>query len=224
MGSSTNEQGQRANETPQHEVAIRSFLMGKFTVTQSQWLAVMDSLPQMEEPFRGADLPVVNVSWPAVDTFCARLTEMTGLAIRLPSEAEWEYACRAGTDTPFHWGPTISAQVANFNDEQVYGLARADAVRRGLAAVGSFDVANAFGLYDMHGNVWEWCADAWHDDYHGAPIDGRAWLSDANEGYRVQRGGSWRDQPQFCRSAFRVGDIAFNQDHIVGVRICASLD
>ena len=138
---------------------------------------------------------------------------MTDLAIRLPSEAEWEYACRAGTRSPFHSGPTISAKVANFNSERPYASASpAGSVRR-LSPVGAFGMANEFGLYDMHGNVWEWCADVWHDDYRGAPNNGQPWLDAGDEGYRVQRGGSWRDIPELCRSAFRVGDIAFNWDH-----------
>jgi len=194
--------------------------MGVHTVTQAQWSAVMGSLPALGDAFLGPRLPVVNASWPDVLTFCQRLAAMTGLTVRLPSEAEWEYACRAGTRSPFHWGPTISAEVANFNSERPYRSTPPHPSARTLTPAGAFGVANAFGLYDMHGNVWEWCADAWHDDYRGAPADERPWLGGVEEGYRVQRGGSWRDLPQLCRSAFRVGDIAFNWDHIVGVRVC----
>jgi formylglycine-generating enzyme required for sulfatase activity len=182
----------------------------------------MGALPPIAELFRGDDLPVSNASWIDVGVFCEQLSEESGSIIRLPSEVEWEYACRAGTATPFHWGPTLTASVANFNAEHTYGLARPGEFRHCLTDVGSFGVSNAFGLYDMHGNVWEWCEDAWHDDYCGAPNDASAWCGQVDEGYRVQRGGSWRDRPELCRSAFRVGDIIVNSDHIVGLRICTN--
>lgn len=222
MGGPSDEDGFRPNESPQRQVEIAPFLMGVHTVTQEQWRAVMGTLPPIDQAFRGDNLPVSNVSWIDVGMFCPLLSEASGMEIRLPSEAEWEYGCRAGTATPFHWGPTISPLLANYNATQPYGAGQPGEFRRCLMPAGWSGLANGFGLYDLHGNVWEWCSDAWHDDYNGAPSDARPWLSRTDEGYRVQRGGSWRDRPELCRSAFRVGDIAFNRDHIVGVRVCSS--
>lgn len=222
MGGPAGEPGRRENESPQHRVSLPSFFLGRFPVTQAQWRAVMGSPPPMRDEFRGDDLPAVNVWWEQVLDFCARLSERSGLNVRLPSEAEWEYACRAGTSTPYHWGPTITSEVANFDGTRPYGAAPKGTFRRGLTPAGYFRAANGFGLEDMHGNVWEWCADVWHDDYYGAPEDGSAWRSGGDQGYIVQRGGSWRDAAVLCRAAFRVGDIAYNSDHIVGLRACVT--
>ncbi|MFK0735258.1 MAG: formylglycine-generating enzyme family protein, partial [Gloeotrichia echinulata HAB0833] len=121
---------------------------------------------------------------------------------RLPSEAEWEYACRAGTSTPFHFGQTITPELANYDGTYVYGAEPKGKYRKETTAVGSFKVANAFGLYDMHGNVCEWCADNWHDNYKGAPINCAAWHGNDNQ-FAVLRGGSWDYDPADCRSASR---------------------
>lgn len=220
MGSPLHETGHRGNESPQHAVNVKRFFLGRCPVTQAQWRALMGSLPSMGEAFRGDDLPVVNVWWEQAQEFCARLTQHCGHIIRLPSEAEWEFACRAGTTTPFHTGKTITTALANYNGNFQYGQASAGEYRQCTTPAGYFQTTNAFGLCDMHGNVWEWCADAWHVDYQGAPNDGSAWLQ-GDEGYRVQRGGSWADRAEVCRSAFRVGDIAHNSDHIVGLRIAS---
>lgn len=223
MGAPPNELGRRDNESPQHQVSVPAFFIGKFPVTQAQWRAVMHFLPECRADFRGDSLPVVNVWWEQALEFCSRLERQTGLHFRLPGEAEWEYACRAGTTTPFHWGPTITSDVANFDGTRTYGTGQPGEFRKGQTPVGAFGKANGFGLFDMHGLVWEWCADAWHDDYQGAPADGKAWLSGGDQGYRVQRGGSWRDGAALCRSAHRVGDIAHNLDHIVGLRVCLTV-
>jgi formylglycine-generating enzyme required for sulfatase activity len=220
MGAPPDEVGRRENESPQHQVSVSSFFMGKFSVTQAQWFAVMSGLPQLHEAFRGDTLPVVNVWWEQALEFCRQLAQQSDLPFRLPSEAEWEYACRAGTTTPFHWGRTITTEVANYDGTQPYRELPAGEFRKRLTPVGSLQKANGFGLYDMHGNVWEWCADAWHDDYQSAPRDGTAWERGGDQGYRVQRGGSWRDSAVLCRTAHRVGDIAHNSDHIVGLRVC----
>lgn len=206
MGSSADEAVFRENETPQHEVKIQSFFIGKFPVTQAQWLAVMNEVPKIAEDFRGDDLPIVNVWLEKALEFCAKLSKLTGKTFRLPSEAEWEYACRAGTVTAYFFGETLAKDSANFDGEN-------------LTAVGSFP-PNDFGIYDMHGNVWEWCADIWHENYLGAPTDGNAWLKDGDRGYCVQRGGAWNVPADRFRSAFRVGDIAHNADNIVGLRVC----
>lgn len=223
MGSDETEFGSRANELPKHSVTIPSFSIGQYPVTQAQWLAVMGELPEIDLSFRGDNLPAVNISWMQVDEFCKHLTAITGTAFRLPSEAEWEYACRAGTSSPFHFGGTISTDVANFNGGEPYGNTPKGQFRKSLTPVGYFDAPNAFGLHDMHGNIWEWCSDIWHDNYHGAPGDSNAWFDSGDLGYRVQRGGCWRDNAISCRSAFRVGDIAYNWDHIVGLRVATNL-
>lgn len=126
----------------------------------------------------------------------------TGAVYRLPSDAEWEYACRAGTTTPFWTGETISTEQANYDGDHVYGSGEKGDYRKQTTPVDAFK-ANPFGLHDMHGNVWEWCADAWHDDYDGAPTDGSAWLEGGNASSAVVRGGSWFDHPVFCCSACR---------------------
>lgn len=194
-----------AAEMPQHSVDVKGFYMSRYEITQRQWQAVMGSLPPIEKEFRGDNLPVVNVSYRDAEEFCERLSSLTGRLYRLPSEAEWEYACRAGSTTPFAFGPTINPQVSNYNSNAPFGKAEAKASRKATQPVGQSISANAFGLYDMHGNVWEWCADNWHDGYDGAPTDGSVW-EDATEdtrAYRVIRGGSWDSIANSCRSASR---------------------
>lgn len=220
MGSSERETEKRENETPQHEVNLQSFYLGKFPVTQAQWFAVMEDLPNISENFRGDNLPVVNVWLEKAIEFCAKLSALTGEKFSLPSEAEWEYACRAETNTPFSFGEMLTTNLANFNGEQSFRQTSESKFGKCLTPFGHFKIANDFGLYDMHGNVWEWCADIWHENYVGAPSDGSAWLTDGDQGYCVQRGGSRLDRASNCRSAFRVGDIAHNDDHIVGLRVC----
>ncbi|MEM1239733.1 MAG: formylglycine-generating enzyme family protein [Cyanobacteria bacterium P01_H01_bin.26] len=206
-------------EGPQHLVRVPSFFIGKYPVTQAQWRAVA-ALPQIEqelEPnpssFKGDNRPVEQVSWHDAMEFCARLQKHTGKPYRLPSEAEWEYACRAGTTTPFHFGTSITTDLANYSGTDyeyggrtfsgAYGNGPHGVYREETTDVGSFAIANAFGLYDMHGNVWEWCLDHWHKTYEEAPKDGRAWISSGESELRVLRGGSWYGNPEFCRSAFR---------------------
>ncbi|NEP14966.1 MAG: formylglycine-generating enzyme family protein [Symploca sp. SIO2C1] len=211
MGSPDTEEGHRGSESPQHQVTVKFFFMGKYPVTQAQWQAVA-ALPQVNselnsEPsyFKGADRPVERVSWYDAVEFCSRLAQKTGRNYRLPSEAQWEYACRAGTTTPFHFGETITPELANYNSNSTYGNGVKGESRGETTAVGSFGVANDFGLYDMHGNVWEWCADSWHDNYERAPSDGSVW-EDKNyndNDCRLLRGGSWFINPVKCRSAFR---------------------
>ena len=222
MGSGELETEKRENETPQHKVNIKSFYLGKFPVTQAEWLAVMKTLPDAAEDFRHDDFPVVNVWLEKALEFCARLSVLTGEKFRLPSEAEWEYACRAHTTTSFSFGETMTTDLANFNGEKPFGKTPKSEFRKRPTPVGSFP-PNAFGLYDMHGNVWEWCADVWHENYLNAPADGSAWLTGGDAGYCVQRGGSWIDRASNCRSAFRVGDIAHNDENIVGLRVCYSI-
>ncbi|HAA28919.1 MAG TPA: peptidase C14 [Cyanobacteria bacterium UBA8553] len=210
MGSPITEAKHHDSESPQHQVTVKPFFMGKYPVTQAQWGAVA-KLPQVKQSidldpshFKGDDLPVEKVSWYDAAEFCSRLSKKMGREYRLPSEAEWEYACRAGTTTPFHFGETITADLANYDGSSTYGFGSRGRYRKETTSVGSFQVANAFGLYDMHGNVWEWCADHWHDNYEGAPLDGSAWINKTNDNhYRLLRGGSWYVISGLCRCAYR---------------------
>jgi formylglycine-generating enzyme required for sulfatase activity len=244
MGSCA-ERENNAEEQPPHQVSIAAFLMSQTPITQAQWRAVA-SLPQeylllnpQPSEFRGDNLPVDSVSWAEALEFCARLSRYSQKNYRLPSEAEWEYACRGKAypqaDTPFHFGETLTALLANYNSSLVYYQESRGIYRAAPTPVGSFP-PNAFGLYDMHGNVWEWCLDSWHENYHGAPKEGQAWLEGIGHNYRdiltglsqliidehphVVRGGAWNYAPTFCRSAYRI----FNRDLFrVGFRVVREL-
>ncbi len=195
-------------EKPQHKVTVQSFFMGKYPITQLQW-ATVAAFPKVERDlkpypsrFRGDNLPVEKVSWYDAVEFCARLSAKTGREYRLPSEAEWEYASRAGTTTPFHFGETITPELANYDGAYAYGSGPKGISRKETTTVGNFP-PNAFGLYDMHGLVWEWCADTWHDNYLGAPSDGSIWEDGGNANRSPLRGGSWLMNPAFCRCGYR---------------------
>ena len=232
MGAPKNEEGRSSDEGPQHKVTIKPFLMGKYPITQAQWIAVMGKNPSH---FKGDNRPVESVSWHDGVEFCKRLFDKTGKAYRLPSESEWEYACRAGTTTPFYFGETITTDLANYNGKYTYASGPKGVYRGETTEVGSFP-PNAFGLYDMHGNVWEWCADLGHDNYDGAPTDGSAWLENksdkGNLDYLVNnnvtvprplRGGSFIDIPGNCRAADRGRNSSGNHDGSRGFRGCADL-
>ena len=206
MGSPDSEAQRISSESPQHSVKIAPFYMGKFAVTQAQYQAIMGNNPSQ---FKGENRPVEQVSWKDAIAFCQQLSKKTGNLYRLPSEAEWEYACRAGTTTPFHFGETIATDLANYDSNYTYDQGIGGTYREETISVGSFP-PNAFGLYDMHGNIWEWCEDYWHGNYKGAPTDGSAWMRENEDvglvrrgGGRVRRGGSWYNYPWLCRSAFR---------------------
>jgi formylglycine-generating enzyme required for sulfatase activity len=188
-------------EQPVHQVTVKPFFMGKYAITQEQWEAVMGNNPSY---FKGAKRPVETVSWQDAVEFCAKLSQKTGKNYRLPSEAEWEYACRAGTTTPFHFGETITPDLVNYNGNYPYASVPKGLYRKETTPVGSFE-PNAFGLYDMHGNVWEWCSDRLHSNYNGAPTDGSSWETGGSD-YGVLRGGSWPYVAVCCRSAFRPWD------------------
>jgi formylglycine-generating enzyme required for sulfatase activity len=225
MGSPTEEEGRDDDEGPQRTVTLPKFFMGRFQITQAQYESVIGENPSR---FQGANRPVERVSWDAAVAFCEKLSEQTGRTYRLPSEAEWEYACRAGTTTPFYFGSTITTDLANYRgtDREFegntylgnYGQGPKGSFREQTTEVGSFP-PNAFGLYDMHGNVWEWCQDVWHENYEGAPTDGSAWLEGGNQTSRLLRGGSWGDIPVFCRSAARVRDAPDGTLNDVGFRV-----
>lgn len=223
MGSPENEKSRRASTNwIQHQVTVSNFYIGKFQITQAQWQQVA-ALPTIDRElasdpseFKGQGLPVENVSWYDAVEFCQRLSQVTGKEYRLPSEAQWEYACRAKTTTPFHVGAAITTDYANYNGKYTYLNESKGEYRQKTTPVGKF-YPNAFGLYDMHGNVWEWCEDAWHDNYEGAPQDGKSWLSPINN-INILRGGSWGSRPGFCRSAHRDPFIAENFENFIGFR------
>ncbi|MBW4693881.1 MAG: formylglycine-generating enzyme family protein [Lyngbya sp. HA4199-MV5] len=240
MGAPSTEEGWHPYQSPQHPVTIAPFWMGKYPVTQAQWRAVA-ALPQVNQPlspkiscFTEADRPVEQVSWHDAIEFCNRLSAHTGQFYRLPSEAEWEYACRAGTTTPFWCGETITTDLANYSgidweyegrvcSKGSYGKGSTGRDRRETTAVGSFAITNAFGLYDMHGLVREWCVDHWHDSYNGAPNDGTAWVENATTDQRVLRGGSWNSGPRACRSAARSKLNSETHLYDIGFRVVMEL-
>jgi eukaryotic-like serine/threonine-protein kinase len=221
MGSPTTEKDRTDREGPQHEVSIKPFSMSKFAVTQAQWQAVMGNNPSN---FKGDKRPVERITWHQAREFCQKLSQQTGRQYRLPSEAEWEYACRAGTTTPFHFGETITPALVNYNGNNPYGAAPKGQYRQTTMDVGSFP-PNVFGLYDMHGNVWEWCQDEWHGNYNGTPADGSAWEIKGNENdprLSALRGGSWNLNARKCRSAYRGTYNADNRYYIIGFRVVVS--
>jgi len=233
MGAPEEEAKSNDYERPQHEVSLQGFCMGAYPITQAQWRSVA-SMPKIkrdikEDPssFEGNNLPVENVSWLEAVEFCDRLSVHTGKKYRLPSEAEWEYGCRAGTTTPFHFGETITPEIVNYDGNKRNGEAPKGEYRKKTTPVGQFP-ANRFGLHDMHGNVWEWCADDWHDSYKNALNDGRAWIDNDNrsqseEGRKLLRGGSWFNHAEYCQSAYRDGSDARPQHYDIGFRVVCSL-
>ena len=227
-----------------HRVTLGEFLLGQTPITQAQWRAVaawqrlehedgdlwpevLDADPVAKlnkaERFLGEQRPVVNVSWHDAMAFCKRLRLRSGKNYTLPSEAQWEYACPAGTTTPFHSGATLSTKLANYDGSEVYGNGEKGGYRQQTMDVASFP-ANPWGLQDMHGNVWEWCADHWHDNYESAPEDGRAWIDEGAKAndlkWRLLRGGSRNYPPAYCRSASRDDFHPDNRYDNFGFRVC----
>lgn len=212
-------------EMPKHPVTVPGFYMSKYEITQGQWRNVMGSMPKsfqrVAPAFKGDDFPVVSVTWEEAKAFCDRLTDSSGRFYRLPSEAEWEYAARAGKDQEFGYGGNINASVANYFAAAPFGHDQREQNRLTLLTAGNLNAANPFGLFDMHGNVAEWTADYWNDDYSGAPDDGSAW-EEANEddlNTRVIRGGGWDSIGNDCRSAARRKHPAIVASPKIGFRI-----
>jgi formylglycine-generating enzyme required for sulfatase activity len=190
------------NEKPQREVSVPAMYMGKYEVTQEQWQAVMNNNPSRFQ--NCPKCPVENVSWEDVKEFIKKLNSLQNKYVyRLPSEAEWEYNARAGTKTAFAFGDSLSSSQANFDGNYPYGGAAKGEYRRKTIPVGSFQ-PNAFGLYDMHGNVWEWCEDIYQDNYNSLPTDGSPNMSRGDSSFRLLRGGSWFNDGYVLRSARRV--------------------
>jgi formylglycine-generating enzyme required for sulfatase activity len=212
MGSPESEEGRWSDgrEGPRHQVSVEPFFISQFPITQAQWRFVAwerrgEGEIELElEPsyFKGDDLPVEQVSWYEAVEFCQRLSELTGRYYRLPTEAEWEYACRGDTTTPFYFGATVTRDLANYTASITYAQAPEGEYREKTTPVGQF-LPNTFGLYDMHGNVREWCLDRWHGNYESGPMDGSAWLTEHEGANRVVRSGSWNCIPRYCRSACR---------------------
>ncbi len=232
MGSPADELERFSNEGMQRIVTVPEFYMGKYPITQAQWLVVAN-LPALEQDlpldpsgFSGDDsLPVERVSWYDAVEFCRRLSVLTGRVYRLPSEAEWEYACRGRTTTPFHFGETISTDLVNYDGDYIYGNCEKGIYREKTIPVGSLNAANIFGLHDMHGNVWEWCLDHYYDSYQGAPTDGSAWVDSEidREADRVIRGGSWFNFPRDCRSATRIKNLPQTSSNEIGFRVMCEI-
>ena len=228
MGSPKGEKGGGDDERPVHRVTITAPLaVGKYEVTFEEWDACVAGggcgryRPKDQRWGRGRR-PVVLVSWRDAKKYVEWLSAKTGKAYRLLSEAEWEYAARAGTTGPFHFGATISTDQANYDGHSTYGSGRKGVYRGKTVPVGSFP-ANGFGLHDVHGNVWEWVEDCWHENHFGAPLDGSAWTSGGDCGDRVLRGGSWSNEPRNLRSAFRVWYGAGIRDVNIGFRVARTL-
>jgi formylglycine-generating enzyme required for sulfatase activity len=194
-------------------------MMSKFLITQGQWKSIMGKLPPCR--FKGEDLPVERVSWTDTQKFCERLSKKTGRYYRLPSESQWEYACRAGTTSPFSFGATITIDVANFNGEHTFRDEARGTYFHATNVGGKF-APNPFGLYDMHGNLWEWCADNWLEDYSSSPRDASSYQNRTSRD-RVVRGGSWHEPPALCRSAVRLRVLQTDADEVIGFRVVCDM-
>jgi formylglycine-generating enzyme required for sulfatase activity len=228
VGAPREEEGCRSSEMPRHEVTLAPFYMGRYPITQVQWREVAKLEPvsidlnPYPSHFEDKQKPVEQISWFEAVEFCDRLSRLSGAVYRLPTEYEWEYACRAGTDTPFHFGPTISTDLANYSgvdweyggkicSRGNYGRGKSGIDRRETTPVGMFEVANGFGLYDLHGNIREWCYDNWRENYREGTAE--------DTERRVLRGGSWNGGPHTCRSARRMKFLASASLYDVGFRV-----
>ena len=239
MGSPDGELDSYRAEKPQHLVTVPSFAIGQFVVTQAQWKTIAQ-LPKVKQKLNaspsfhsGDDLPVERIDWFEAVEFCNRLTRLTRKLYRLPSEAEWEYACRAGATTAFNIGPTIATDFANYNGRDDVRADRTISGSYGEGPKGNYRgkttpaqtfSANNFGLFDTHGNVWEWCADDWHNNYDGAPIDSSVWDASNDSGSnKTIRGGSYGGSPRNCRSAIRISIASSFRSSDLGFRVILPL-
>lgn len=228
MGAPISEDRPNGEEGPLHWVTItKPFAVGVYEVTFDEWDACVsdgacDGYRPDDEGWGRGRRPVINVSWEDAQMFVAWLTRKTGKKYRLLSESEWEYVARAGSTTAFHTGVTISTSQANYDGNYTYGSGRRGEYRERTTPVGTFR-ANAYGLYDVHGNVQEWVQDCWHRGYVGAPVDGSAWDSEDCSS-RVSRGGSWYDLPAYLRSEYRCGIDPEDRDDDGGFRVARELD
>lgn len=227
MGSPPAETGRFVNEGPQRTVKVEAFAAGRFTVTFEQWDACHAAGACKHRPsdegWGRERRPVIHVNWDDVQQYLAWISDKTGKAYRLLSEAEWEYAARAGSTGPYPWGDQASHEHANYGGARCCaGLAQGRDQWVNTAPVGQFE-PNAFGLHDMHGNVWVWVQDIWHNDYTGAPDDARAWMTGGDATRQMLRGGSWRGGPQVMRSAYRNGNNRSLRYNDAGFRLARAL-
>ena len=227
MGSPSHEEERSESEGPQRQVTLsQPFAVGMYEVTFAEWDACVSAggcngdQPSDEGWGRG-QRPVIHVGWEDARAYVRWLSYNTGQPYRLLSEAEWEYVARAGSTTPFHFGESISPSQANYNGHYTYGGGEQGEYRNQTVPVGSFG-PNGFGLYEVHGNVWEWVQDCWNKNYDGAPSEGEAWETE-NCGRRVLRGGSWSYAPQDLRSANRYGITSTLRINSVGFRVARAL-
>lgn len=236
MGSPETEEGYQRSQNPQHEVNIASFWMSVHPITQEQWKFIA-KLPEINcylrrsfSHFEGKRRPVEQVTWHEAKEFCDRLSQFTAKCYELPCESQWEYACRANTTTPFHFGETITTDIANYSgvnweylgkicSKGSYGKGKQGEDRKETTDIDYFKIYNQFGLADMHGNVREWCADYWHSNYQNAPNNDQPWLIDGDPQKRVLRGGSWNSNPHKCRSAYRAKIEADASLYDIGFRV-----
>ncbi len=233
MGSPADEAERQRNEGPQHRVKLKAFVLGQTPITQAQWRAVARQVPPLGKSWQrelalnpsrfsdqpdSAQRPVEQVSWHDASEFCRRLSVLSGDHYTLPSEAQWEYACRAGSTTPFAFGEMITPRLANYDGNRGYARGPKGVYQEQTTPAGMF-AANAWGLLDMHGNVWEWCLDHWHASYIGVPADGSAWVSGGDPDQRPLRGGSWVGSPGLCRSAQRHPTKPAYAGHSIGFRV-----
>ncbi|MBY0459980.1 MAG: formylglycine-generating enzyme family protein, partial [Gemmataceae bacterium] len=210
------------SEKPVHKVTLtKGFFMGIHPVTQAQWKAIMGTDPSH---FKGPNRPVEQVSWEDCQEFCKKFTaSLNGrVTVRLPTEAEWEYACRAGTTTEFHFGDVINTDLANYDGNYSWNNSPKGTYRQETTDVGSFR-ANPWGLFDVHGNVWEWCQD-WYAPYKDGDQTDPCQFNKQSDDYRVLRGGSWSSSPQGCRSAGRRRRAPASRYCDYGFRVCFRLD
>ena len=217
MGTPKDEDNRHYDETLHKVTLTQPFLIGKYPVTQTQWQAVMGNNPSY---FQGDNLPVEKVSWGDTQEFCARVRKKTGQVVRLPTEAQWEYSCRAGTSTSFHFGQELNGTQANCHGDYPYGTPQKGPNLGKTSPVGSYP-ANAWGLYDMHGNVWEYCQD-WYAAYPKQSVTdprGPEVGSDC-----LFRGGCWNGGAAFCRSANRLRDVPSFRGIRRGFRLLLPLD
>jgi formylglycine-generating enzyme required for sulfatase activity len=212
MGSPDDEPGHDSSESPVHKVEFKKpFYIGKYEVTQAQFVKLCDPGHNKKFKFTGSELPCEEVNWDEGKWFCDNASAATGRTVRLPSEAEWEYAARGGTSTPYFTGAEVTTDQANFSQGQVG--TPGESVKTGTTKVGSFK-PNAFGVCDTAGNVAEWVQDVWHDDYKGAPVDGSAWLTGGAGDKRVYRGGAYSSAEQDCRPAVRMASAEPKEDRV----------
>jgi formylglycine-generating enzyme required for sulfatase activity len=230
MGSPASEPERREDEGPQHDVRIgRPFAVGKYAVTFAEWDAcVANGGCGRYRPDDGVwkglgrnDHPVINVNWDDANAYLKWLSQKTGQAYRLPTEAEREYVTRAGTATPFWWGAAISPADANYHGDFAYAGGSKGENRQKTMPVDSFK-PNPWGLYQVHGNVWDWVEDCYHESYQGAPVDGAAW-TDGDCQTRVLRGGSWTGLPRYLRAAYRQGYYPNTRWSDIGFRVARTI-